>query len=93
MITTAQLTPNRKCYQLSQPEIEYAPSHFRVAFILGFCQAQPKPQLSWAEWLYFQLIQPPPHPYPPGKVYFPALAQVKSMVEISRQLQHRIASY
>ena len=25
-----------------------------------FCQAQPKPQLNWAEWLYFQLIQPPP---------------------------------
>ena len=30
-------------------------SHFQT-----FCQAQPNPQLSWAEWLYFQLIQPPP---------------------------------
>ena len=31
------------------------------------CQAQPKPQLSWAEWLYFHLIQPPP-PTRPGKI-------------------------
>ena len=31
---------------------------------LLYCQAQHKPQLSWAEWLYFQLIQPhtPTHP-------------------------------
>ena len=56
------------------------------------CQAQPKPQLSWADWLYFQLIQPST-PHPPGKVYFPALALVKSMVELSRQLQHRLASH
>ena len=33
-------------------------------------QAQPKPQLSWGEWLFFKLIQPPPHT--PGKVYFSA---------------------
>ena len=26
-----------------------------------FFKAQPKPQLTWAEWLYFQLIQPPTH--------------------------------
>ena len=32
-----------------------------------FCQAQPKPQLSWAEWLYFQLIQPPTPATHPGK--------------------------
>ena len=25
-------------------------------------QVQPKPQLSWVKWLYFQLIQPP-HPH------------------------------
>ena len=40
-----------------------------------YCQAQPKPQLSWAEWLYFQLIQPP------GKVYFSAGANLVSKVK------------
>ena len=37
----------------------------------NYCQAQPKAQLSWAEWLYFQLIQPTPTPHP-RKVYFAA---------------------
>ena len=44
-----------------------------VKKIIEFCQAQPKPkpQLSWAERLYFQLIQP--HPlHPPEKGYFVA---------------------
>ena len=37
--------------------------HLYTATLLNlFCQAQPKPQSSWAEWLYFQLIQPPTHP-------------------------------
>ena len=40
------------------------------------CQAQPKPQLSWAEWLYYQLIQPSYNPPPPGKVYFAAGANL-----------------
>ena len=47
--------------------------------LLNNCQAQPKPQLSWAEWLYFQLIQPPPPP--PGKVYFSAGANSVSRVD------------
>ena len=51
-----------------------------------FCQAQPKPQLSWTEWLYFQLIQPP------GKVYFPAGANLESKVEQSRKPQHKQAT-
>ena len=51
-----------------------------LALLTLYCQAQPKPRLSWAEWLYFQLSQPP------VKVYFPALAQLKSIVELSRQL-------
>ena len=37
---------------------------------LGYCQAQPKPQLSWAEWLYFQLIQPPPKKSSPKNYWF-----------------------
>ena len=44
--------------------------HLSELSLRRYCQAQPKPQLSWAEWLYFQLIQPPPPP--PGKVYFSA---------------------
>ena len=44
------------------------------------------PQLSRPEWLYFQLIQPPPPTptHPPGKVYFSAGANLVSIVEQSR---------
>ena len=51
-----------------------------------FGQAQPKPRLSWAEWLYFQLIQPPPptHPHSLEKVYFSAEDNLVSEVEYSR---------
>ena len=31
-----------------------------LSFQILNCQDQPKPQLSWAEWLYFKLIHPPP---------------------------------
>ena len=53
--------------------------HLSELSLRGYCQAQPKPQLSWAEWLYFQLIQPPPPP--PGKVYFSAGANLVSKVK------------
>ena len=71
------------CLQNGDPEAIGA-----VKFV--HCQAQPKPQLSWAKWLYFQLIQHT-HPHPPGKVYFLALALVKTILEHSRWLQHRLA--
>ena len=35
--------------------------------LINFCQAQTKLQLSLAEWLFFQLIQPPPTPTHPAK--------------------------
>ena len=59
---------------ISQPIKQF--NSFDMSYIfaesIAFCQAQPKPQLSWAEWLYFQLIQTPPTTHPTGKVYFPA---------------------
>ena len=53
-----------KIYILSFHSPKYTFNHFTVTKI--YCQAQPKPQLSWAQWLYFQLIQPPT-PTHPGK--------------------------
>ena len=61
-----------------------------------FCQAQRKPQLSWAEWLYFQLIQPPTPRHPPGKVYFaasidPSIISAQSSAKLgSVQLQLKL---
>ena len=46
----------------------------------------PQYQLSWAEWLYFQLIQPPP----PGKVYFSRGANLVSKVEQIKQAHQAI---
>ena len=31
---------------------------------LKFYQGQSRPQLSWAEWIYFQLIHHPRNPHP-----------------------------
>ena len=55
-----------------------------------FCQVQPKPQLSWAHWLYFQLIQPlPPQP---GKVYISAGPNSVSKVKQIIQPQYKQAT-